>query len=244
MVEESKKIDTLSNLLTRSRLSFRKLATDVPIEDNNEPIITIEQTDKIILKPFWETPGDLEGETYRQYLINNPDFKLRARLTVCEKLETAARTLPDDWQLIVKAGLRPLSVQLDLLDAVKRDVQSANPLLSEKEALQHARTFVTDPAILCPPHCSGAAVDVDAINASNGDPIDFGCPPNTDNELAFTHNPGITKEQTTNRMILLNAMLSAGFSNLAYEWWHYSYGDQYWAAFYGEPVALYDVVNC
>jgi D-alanyl-D-alanine dipeptidase len=44
-------------------------------------------------------------------------------------------------------------------------------------------------------------------------------------------------------MILLDAMLDAGFAPNVQEWWHYQYGETYWAAFYGETTTLYDVAG-
>jgi D-alanyl-D-alanine dipeptidase len=41
------------------------------------------------------------------------------------------------------------------------------------------------------------------------------------------------------RMLLCDTMLEVGFANLATEWWHFSYGDQIWAYFYGEESTLY-----
>ena len=46
-----------------------------------------------------------------------------------------------------------------------------------------------------------------------------------------------------NRMTLLNAMLSAGFAPNPHEWWHYQYGETYWAAFYGHESTLYDLIT-
>jgi D-alanyl-D-alanine dipeptidase len=34
-------------------------------------------------------------------------------------------------------------------------------------------------------------------------------------------------------------MTGAGFVNYPYEWWHYSYGDRYWAFVKGTRPAIY-----
>jgi D-alanyl-D-alanine dipeptidase len=34
-------------------------------------------------------------------------------------------------------------------------------------------------------------------------------------------------------------MVGAGLVNYGYEWWHYSYGDRYWAHAGGERAARY-----
>nr|WP_272876316.1 M15 family metallopeptidase [Allochromatium tepidum] len=44
------------------------------------------------------------------------------------------------------------------------------------------------------------------------------------------------------RRLLLLAMLQAGFAPMPSEWWHYSYGDCYWAAYAQQPQAIYGQV--
>jgi D-alanyl-D-alanine dipeptidase len=38
-------------------------------------------------------------------------------------------------------------------------------------------------------------------------------------------------------------MTGAGFVNYPSEWWHWSYGDRYWAVVTGEPHAIYGPVE-
>lgn len=40
-----------------------------------------------------------------------------------------------------------------------------------------------------------------------------------------------TKRFVKNRRILYNVTIAAGFTNLPSEWWHYDYGDKFWAYF-------------
>ena len=47
------------------------------------------------------------------------------------------------------------------------------------------------------------------------------------------------EEARANRRILYWAMARAGFVNHPEEWWHYSWGDQAWAAQTGADAALY-----
>ena len=103
--------------------------------------------------------------------------------------------------------------------------------------------FVADPTVVCPPHVTGGAVDVDVRDRKTDEYIDMGCPPNTDSEISFIHNDALTAAKYKNRMTLLNAMLSAGFAPNPHEWWHYQYGESYWAAFYGHESTLYDLIT-
>ncbi len=118
-----------------------------------------------------------------------------------------------------------------------------HPQATGKEALEHARTYVSDPDITLPPHVCGAAMDLELCNAKTGELLDFGTRINDDNEKSFLHCPNLTKEQRGNRLVLLKAMLGAGFASCMSEWWHFSYGDQIWAWFYGEPNSLYSPID-
>ena len=41
-----------------------------------------------------------------------------------------------------------------------------------------------------------------------------------------------------NRKLLYHVMTESGFTNLPSEWWHYDYGDRFWA-YYTKQPALY-----
>jgi D-alanyl-D-alanine dipeptidase len=42
-------------------------------------------------------------------------------------------------------------------------------------------------------------------------------------------------------MILYNAMIKVGFSNISREYWHYSYGDGNWASKRKKKIAIYGI---
>lgn len=72
-----------------------------------------------------------------------------------------------------------------------------------------------------------------------GRELDMGSPLNEEGPLMSTAAKGISSKAANNRRILLNTMESAGFVNYPYEWWHYSFGDRYWALTTGATAALY-----
>jgi D-alanyl-D-alanine dipeptidase len=238
-------MNNTQQLIQRSRHSFKQAATHVPIHDNGEKLIDQTRIEQLGLmcQPFWQEADDLEGKCYRSYIIEHPNFSLCLRSSVVERLVAVQTALPDNWVLVLKAGFRPPSVQLALLDALKNDIKDRNPDLTDEGALEAARQYVADPSRSCPPHTTGGAVDVDIIDVRSGIAVDMGCPPNTDDERAALHSTVITPKQYENRLMLLNAMLKARFAPLHNEWWHYSYGETRWAAFYGEPETFYGVIN-
>jgi D-alanyl-D-alanine dipeptidase len=92
-----------------------------------------------------------------------------------------------------------------------------------------------------PPHTTGAAVDVGVWDAERKD-IDFTA------DLDFwlsapTFFPRLTPKAQQNRLMLIDAMSRAGFTNYIGEWWHWSYGDQGWALRVGHPFAYYGLID-
>lgn len=237
--------DMLSlSVFERSKYSFQSLASTMDSKESGEPFVQYDTTEigRLYIRPFWDTPGDLEGECYRSYIADHPEFTLQVRQGVNDRLNVVVEQLPDQFNIVVKAGFRPYQVQVAVLEAFIAESERANPNWTAAQHLSQARTYVADPRIVCPPHTTGGAIDVDLIDSRSGLPVDMGCPPNTDSDIAFLHSDLLSAEQYGNRMVLLDAMLAAGFAPNPYEWWHYQYGETYWAAFYGHSETLYSIV--
>lgn len=211
----------------------------------DEPLVTVKSSRLLLVDPIWQNPIDeIEGPLYREYMQVHPDYNaVYVRQSVAAMLKQAAKNLPARFQLILRAGHRPQEVQLRLLEMVKDRYLHANPKTTEATALAFARTYVSDPAIKLPPHCCGAAVDVDVLDRVSDALVDFGCPVNTDDEIAFLDSEKISRIQKGNRQMLVSAMTRAGFAPFAYEWWHFSYGDQTWADNYGKNGKLYGLIE-
>jgi D-alanyl-D-alanine dipeptidase len=231
-----------ADLFERSKFSFDKARNRTAASESGEPLNNALglNNDRIIIAPIWEhNPDDLEGALYLEYIAEHPNYGLAARQSVLEHLSQAINFMPDYWSVALRSGHRPLEVQTKLLASLMQKHKIDYPEATVEQNLAHARLFVADPSIKTPPHCTGGAIDIEIVNNRTGQLVDMGTPVNTDSPSAFTHSPLISELQKSNRHILLNAMLSAQFANLANEWWHFSYGDQYWAAFYDQPSAIY-----
>lgn len=198
----------------------------------------------ILVKPFWEDGGEIddEGLAFLNYLKTNPEFDMMIRAEVLNKLVLAQSTMPKDWRIVLKAGLRPVSVQRELFQTVFAQLKAEHPDLTSKEIDKECLEYVTDPDRFIPPHSTGGAVDILVINHKLGVTIDMGSPINAVNDASWCDfHEGFTQKQIQNRETLITTMIKAGFANLASEWWHYSYGDPRWAIFYDKKTARYPV---
>jgi D-alanyl-D-alanine dipeptidase len=126
-----------------------------------------------------------------------------------------ARERPGARALILDA-LRPQSVQQELWDAL---------------AGTDLQMYLADPA-RGSIHSYGMALDITILDES-GVELDMGTGFDDMTELShpaleegFLARGDLTQEQMSNRLLLRNAMLQAGFVGINTEWWHFDCGDR------------------
>lgn len=166
---------------------------------------------------------------------------LLVRKTFGERLIRAGQLLAQQGaRLVINETYRDLRKQRATFNEVYAELQQNFPKLSKARLWEKVTQFIADPD-LTPPHCTGGAADVYLANAATGQLLDMGAPINTLGETAALMCQEISLEGRQNRELLLQAMLDAGCAPLPTEWWHFSYGEKYWAAFY-DTKAVYDVI--
>ena len=235
----------IDELIQKSKKPFEPRLSSVECSNQTSPLVTVKEQPQLILDPIWINQiDDIEGPLYERYIKNNPDYKsLYLRQTVANRLYEAASLLPSGLKLVLRAGHRPMTVQRAEFQRMIDKCLQQNPDATPTESLEFARTYVSDPDISLPPHCCGVAVDVDVFDTTQNRLVDFGCPVNTNDQIAALHSDRATTKQYANRMVLLRAMLKAGFAPDYDEWWHFNYGGTAWALFYEKPYSLYGTVE-
>lgn len=235
----------LKKLIEKSKIYSDNIAKDFKTIDNSEKLIPINNSNKINVKPIWKYPiNNSDEDLYLDYLEHNPKYnQIFVRSSLHKQLKLASGLLPSNYILIIREGHRPYQVQKKLLHKLMLNYLAKNNNSSEEEAIEFARTYVSDPSIILPPHSCGAAVDIDIFDVKTNKLLDFGSPVNTESKISFLHSENITKVQKDNRMMLLEIMLSSNFASTYTEWWHYSYGDTIWAWFYEKPNAIYNLIE-
>ena len=93
-----------------------------------------------------------------------------------------------------------------------------------------------------PPHNTGGAVDIEIIT-EGGVLVDMGMAAKdwccVEPELCLTSCQSISEVAQQNRKLLVKIMRAHGFINYPTEWWHFSYGDRYWAYHQKARHAIY-----
>lgn len=180
----------------------------------------------------------------RQLISSDGDYFCWSRHDVAKRLVTAARRLPPHLRLLVVEAYRSLDVQRsyfrDYTHVLKRDY----PWLDGDALYEKVSQWVAPPEV--GGHPTGAAIDL-TLQHIDGGHVDMGTVLNANDAessgACFTDSAFITREAARNRAILRDAMSAAGFVNYPSEWWHWSYGDRYWAVVSGKPHAVYGPVE-
>ncbi|MCW5945838.1 MAG: M15 family metallopeptidase [Fimbriimonadales bacterium] len=166
------------------------------------------------------------------------------RQSVAERLCAAALALPKGYRLLVLEGWRPVHIQRRMWLGAYRRWKEKHPDWSET-ALKRLTNRFTAPLDerVPPPHTTGGAIDLRLADAK-GRPLDMRSPFDSLDKRMFPFDAkGISEIARKHRMILKEAMESAGITNYPSEYWHWSFGDQGWAYRGGHDYALYGQIQ-
>lgn len=200
---------------------------DIHIATVHEPLVCISDTFQGII--------EFQPEYFRRGIIGATKH-IYVRETVSKMLQNAAQSLPAGYKLKIYDAWRPVAVQKALFDNYYLALCHSYTDLSksEDELIKMAMQFVSLPSD--DPnkpfvHATGGAVDLTIVD-SNGNDLNMGTEFDDFSDAAhtsfFEDHPNLAIRD--NRRLLYNTMLSAGFTNYPAEWWHYDFGDNFWAA--------------
>ncbi|MCT9084759.1 M15 family metallopeptidase [Streptomyces fulvoviolaceus] len=166
--------------------------------------------------------------------------EIHLRQGVLDRLLHAHNLLPEGLRLLFVEGYRPPALQRRYFESYADELRGEHPDWSADRLRAAASRYVSPPEIA--PHSAGAAVDL-TLAAADGRELDMGTPMNATPEesdgACYTDADNITDTARANRAVLGGALSAAGLVNYPTEWWHWSYGDRYWALASGAPAALY-----
>ncbi len=196
----------------------------VPVHDCGEPLVDLREWDGLLVDGRQADPDGAYA---------------RLRVGAAGRLVRASGLLPPSWQLVLVEGFRPAHLQRRYFDEYVDFLVSRNPAWSWPTLRQQASRYISPPEVA--PHTTGGAVDVTVM--SDDRPLWMGsevnAAPEECNGACVTDAPALSPETQHRREMLRRAMTGAGFVNYPTEWWHWSYGDRYWAYVTGTPAAHY-----
>lgn len=210
----------------------------IPIQDNQESLVDLTKQTAILYGNSPEIP-------------NNTNYTF-VRKSVYEKLTRASSQLPKGLHFCLYEGYRSIALQQKIFDEQYKNVKTRHPDWPLNDVFNETTKLVSpvvnkDGSNNIPPHSTGGAIDVYLVN-DQGNPLDMGIHPKDwmqDKEgiLSLTDSKFISAEAKANRQIMNQRLSEVGFVNYPTEYWHWSYGDRYWAFVKDKPFALYGTVK-
>ncbi|MDQ6873892.1 MAG: M15 family metallopeptidase [Actinomycetota bacterium] len=166
------------------------------------------------------------------------------RAGVLDRLCRAQARLPAGLHLLVIEGYRPPALQEAYFADYAGELRRAHPDWPAERVEIQASRYISPPRVA--PHPAGAAVDL-TLCAQNGDELGMGTAVNASPEesagACYFAAPQITGTARANRDLLAAVLSGAGLVNYPTEWWHWSYGDRYWAYTTGAAQARYGPID-
>lgn len=156
------------------------------------------------------------------------------RKKVALRLYKIADRLPENLYIKIYSAFRSRIKLYEIWKVELEKMERENPNLGRAELLLRLKHKVSSPDVSMGGHDTGAAIDL-ALCDANGNELDFGTKYHERNAELIT----LTKEQKDNQKYLLKLMKSQDFVQYPGQWWHYSYGDRYWAAYKGKRLGAF-----
>ncbi|MBC8066031.1 MAG: hypothetical protein H7Y17_14455 [Chlorobia bacterium] len=174
--------------------------------------------------------------------IARPHVIPYVRETVAKMVHKASLAIPKPFSLGLVEGWRPMARQQRIYDFMYESAVEAFPHRDHAALRRTICRWIAPTDQKAPPgHCTGAAVDVWLLDEA-GQEVDVWSPYSR-HQAAATFTLGIGEPHSSNRMMLYEAMVGAGFSNCRDEWWHYSFGDAGWAVRTEQSSCFYGLVR-
>jgi zinc D-Ala-D-Ala dipeptidase len=166
------------------------------------------------------------------------------RVSVARRLALARDALPRGVGLRIVDGYRTAAAQRAIISSYAAQLRASHPAAGAAALERLTSRFVAPLAVA--PHVAGAAADL-ALVDSAGRELDLGTPvdatPEQSEGACYFDAPRVGRQARANRELLARVLRGAGLVNYPTEWWHWSYGDRYWALMTGATAAVYGPVG-
>lgn len=208
-----------------NHLTLLNKLMQIPVIDNGEKLVSITKRCPEIVVEI-SPIGEL-----------NANREPMLRKTVANMLTRAQTSLPDGYRLKIWEVHRPIEKQEFMREKYLEQLIATNPEKPKDELERERDMYVARPDII-PPHLTGGAVDLTIIEPDQKE-MNMGTNYLDFSKETHTHAPNLNRLAKGNRKLLLETMEGVGFVNYSYEWWHWSYGDRYWAYKMNKAKSIY-----
>jgi D-alanyl-D-alanine dipeptidase len=201
----------------------------VPAADDGDPLIDVRDVPQLRL-------DDRAADPHGAYAL--------LRREVVDRLLYAQRSLPFGLRLLLVEGYRPPGAQTATPDRYAAELRRRHPDFSPGRVHEETPTYVSPVNVA--PHSTGGAINLTLCTA-DGVELDMGTALGATwqggGNDCFTGARHIPRSARWNRRIMWDALSRGGLVNYPALWWHWSYGDRYWALLTRAPRARYAPVR-
>ncbi len=164
------------------------------------------------------------------------------RKTVAEMIWRAKNELPKGMTFIIGDAWRPQYVQIEIMKWFIKRFSKKYPNWSEAKIIKEVEKYVApSDGKYASGHMTGGAVDLRLLK--NGKKVPMKSSKLTYQENAKSFQPKLPKYIQKNREVMFTALKKAGLSNYPKEYWHWSYGDIWWAKRNKKRTAIYGIIK-
>lgn len=205
------------------------VVASLPVVECGEPLTSLRASSALRLDPR-------HADSAGKYAL--------LRTGVVARLSAAQAALPAGLHLLVVEGYRPAELQRAYFADYSDQLRAQHPDWTAETVVRMASRYIAPPEVA--PHTAGAAVDLTLCDAA-GVELDMGTAVNSSPEdsdgACYFAAPSVTGAARANRSLLQRVLGDAGLVNYPTEWWHWSYGDRYWAHVTGADHARYGPIG-
>ncbi|MFI3200758.1 MAG: M15 family metallopeptidase [Eubacteriales bacterium] len=185
---------------------------------------------------------------YQEQQIKGAIPRCYIREELGELLLEVVKRLSANYSLLVYDAWRPYEVQYALYEEYYENYKKEHPYQDEITIREEVKAFVSVPSkdVNIPfVHGTGGAIDLTIIDEQGhelhmGTPFDAFC---KESHTAYYEGNDVDLVAKKNRRLLYGIMTEVGFTNLPTEWWHYDYGDYFWAYYTGNKARYKGVLD-
>jgi D-alanyl-D-alanine dipeptidase len=209
---------------------MERSGSSIRIIDKQEPLVDVKKYCSGIVIDIGKERLKIEKTAY-------------LRRSVAKMLGFAKRALPDGMNFIIGDAWRPPYIQTKIYFGFIERFGKKHPNWDRKKILEEVNKYVApSKGIDASGHMSGGAIDLRIID-KNGNKVPMKRKKLSYQQNALSDQKLLPVYIRKNREILFFAMKNAGFSNYPKEYWHWSYGDYFWAKRNGKNRAFYGTVD-
>ncbi len=164
------------------------------------------------------------------------------RKTVAKMVCRAKSYLPKGMTFVINDAWRPQYVQKEIFQWFVKRFSKKHPSWLKSKIIKEVEKYVApSEGKYASGHMTGGAVDLRLWK--NGRKVPMISSKLSYQENAKSHQPKLPPYIQKNRQIMFEALRKTGLDNYPKEYWHWSYGNIWWAKRNKKKTAIYGVVK-